>query len=514
MLKLSDLYLGDIDAKYELLSNSPEEKDRFVKSFLIPENVIIEHFLTGRKYYITGLKGTGKTALLRYISISAEKAVGAATSFILFKTQFSEDDRKDLTNFAGATVIDTEDIPDDIDYENIWRWYIHRHIVQQIIDREIPMFVENREWNKYKTCVLAPKLGNEDSGIASKLPKIKNGSIELGAGLTDISGKLGLEFEYDDNDKTKVKFNSIVRQADNLFNKLSSDIASMLIFIDELELSHLTKNIYERDIKLIRDLIIAVEQFNTLCKESSKNIKIICAVRSEVLSAISSSGKEINKPVSSFGVPVIWHQSGGDILKHPILKILVQRIISSESVYNEKTRTPIEVWNKWFPDKVQSTRVTDYILHRTWYRPRDIIRLLTLAQNQFPSETKFSHKVFDGIRKQYSIDSWTEMAEELRATYNQEEIDGIRRLLYGYKPYFIYKDFQVRSEELSITYDSIKILLDNHRLSNIVIHLFRIGIIGNVSKDGKNRWAFRGDDEVILEKRLAIHRALWQYLSV
>lgn len=515
-MQLRDLYLGAIDAKYELLSNSLEEKERFEKSFLVPGNILIENFLEGKQFYITGLKGSGKTALMRYIGIQAEKKYGAHCKYILFKSQFNEDDKKDLTKAFGAVVLNKEDIPTESDYEAIWGWLLHKYIVEEIAQKDIPVFEENKDWEKYKMCVLAPTIDNENTGLKRLIPKIKHGVVEVGGKIREITGRLGLDLEFEDAEQTKIKFNYLVRQADHLFEKLEADFGTMFIFVDELELSYVSKKVYERDARIIRDLVLAVEKINTLCRQRFFNIKLICAIRSEVMSIIAASGKEINKPVGSFGAPIIWHHPGGDIIEHPILNVLLKRIVSSEEDYGDsKTRQDLwEIWNRWFPKLVQDTPTTQYILHHTWYRPRDIVRMLTLAQSQFPKETFFKHSVFDSIRKQYSADSWVEMTEELRAAYKEAEIDGIRRIFYGYKPYFTFEELYDRIENLKAVYDAVNVLMENRKLTNVLIHLYKIGIIGNINEDRKHRWAHRGDDEILLEQTIVVHRALWKYLSL
>jgi len=67
-LQLKDLFTGKVDAKNEILENTKEERNRFLESYIVPENIILNSYFTGLKYIISGLKGTGKTALLQYIS--------------------------------------------------------------------------------------------------------------------------------------------------------------------------------------------------------------------------------------------------------------------------------------------------------------------------------------------------------------------------------------------------------------------------------------------------------------
>jgi len=59
MIKLKDLYLGNIDAKNELLKNTDFEKEQFMKNFVMPPNLIIDKFINKNKYFVIGLKGTG-----------------------------------------------------------------------------------------------------------------------------------------------------------------------------------------------------------------------------------------------------------------------------------------------------------------------------------------------------------------------------------------------------------------------------------------------------------------------
>lgn len=513
-LNLKDLYLGNIDAKHELLNNTEDERSRFSDSFFMPKNIVLEEYYMGNKYYITGLKGTGKTALLRYIGIRAENELNAKTSFILFKSDIREQDRKDFSKAARTVVANnTQNANDNIDYEDVWRWFFHRHIVETVQNRELDLFVNDKHWKKYVACVTAPNIGDEESGIKKVFPRLKRGNVEVNAGLDGISGGLGLEFDWEDDNKTKVRFSSIVKQADKLFEALTPSNDQLFVLLDELELTLGVSKQYVRDKKLIRDLIISIHSINTLCNNHNFKIRFISAIRSEVLTAVESSGKEINKIISDFGTPIVWHYSGGDITNHPILQIIVKRISASEKYHCANLDNSSEaIWNRYFPKQIQKKSTPLYILHLTWYRPRDVIRLLNLAKTQYPNETKFTHEVFDNTRKLYSTESWLELSEELRAIYTETEIDSIKRILYGFKNPFTYNDIKLHIESLKDMYDGVNDLLERYRVGEILSNLYRVGVLGNTGK--KVRFAHRGDDEILLDKFITIHRALWSYLSI
>lgn len=511
-IELKDLYLGKLDSKNEFLDNTEKEKEIFIDSFLIPNNFLVEDYLNGQKYYVTGLKGTGKTALLRYLAIKAEER-GKLSSFILFKSSFSEQDKKDFVNAARSTIIEKNEGTDEGDYEEIWRWFLHRHIVRHLLNNKIDFFVDNKNWQKYVACVTAPKTDEGESGIFRLFPKLKRGSVEINVGVEAMNTKLGLEFDWEDKVKSRVKFSSIVKQADSLFENLTGLNKQFHIFIDELELSLGSTEQYSRDIRLIRDLIVAIEKMNHISRRKQFGLSIIGAIRSEVVTAVGSSGKEINKLIFDFGTRIVWHQSGDDINKHPILQILVKRIAASEKQYNPLSNlSSEEIWSRYFPLQINGRDTPRYVLHQTWYRPRDIVRLLGLAKAAYPNNMMFSQQVFDGTRLQYSTECWTEIVEELKAKYTHKQIEAIRRIFTGISGNFNFKYIQERVLNIKDIYSDVDELLNQYKLDTILTDAYRMGIIGNM--DTKARFAFRGQDDILLEKKMMVHHALWPILSI
>jgi len=511
-LLLKDIFVGKTDAKNEFIENSIDEKTKFIDSYLIPENITIKNFENGGTYYVTGLKGTGKTALLRYLELSFSK--DSYSSFILFKSEFSEEDKANFSKAASTFLTEKNETTEvDEDFLNIWVWFLHRHIVKYSQENNIQLFEDNKAWQQYSKCVSAPKLGDEKSGITKLFPKLKRGSVEIEGDIEVIKTKLGIEFEWENEKDKLVKFSSIVRQADELYKKLTPKKKNIYIFIDELELALGKTKQYQKDIKLIRDLIVAINHMNTTSRKCKYPIYIITAIRSEVLTSIQSSGREINKPILDFGISLKWQQSGGNSKSHPLIKIINKKIQSAEkSLGYTEVSTDEEIWKKYFPEKINSTLTHEYILHRTWYRPRDIIRLLSIAQQQFPNETSFSHAVFDAIVKEYSTQSWVEHAEELRAILSEQEIDGIKKLLTSITCPFTFNEFRNHCDTKKEFYSDVEVLFKRHKPADILSLLYRVGLIGNTGQ--KVRYSFRGDDELVLESNMKIHDPLWNYLSI
>lgn len=528
MKKLKEIYLGNIDAKNELLNNSPVERKQFIDAFVPPPNLVIENYLNKGLYYVLGLKGTGKTALLRYISIKLEEDALAFSTFILFKSEIDEESRKSFAKASRASLTETNiDELDSDEYEAVWRWLFYRKLISDIEANDLPVVQRTSSYENFKNIVKAPTVDGEQGGIMRLIPNIRKGNIEVSK-----DPKLTLDFDWDQSGKAKVNFIRLVKEADEAFKGLLPDEGRINIFFDELELNYFNSKQYQRDARLIRDLIVSIEKINAICKVRGINICLYCAIRSEVQNAVESLGKEINKPLTDFGTEIQWHRADTDDKNQPLLYVIDRRLtqampppVSDDTSHqpqhggggeqkSEEENAEVTVWTHFFPKLIKNRTPQEYILHNSWYRPRDVVRLLKAAQDQYPNESTFSYSVLNAVRKKYSSASWIEVTEELKANYKADEIEAIKRLLYGFNKIFSLSDIKKRIEEISDLYHEIPRLIQSHRPEKILSDLYRAGVLGNIAKDGRYRFSFRGDDEILLEQRCVVHSALHAHLSV
>ncbi|HCF4784666.1 TPA: hypothetical protein NIF75_002743 [Pseudomonas aeruginosa] len=510
VLKLKDIPLGSTDAKNEVLSNSPEEIVRFVNSFVVPPALSIEKFYDKKKYYIVGLKGTGKTALLRYVSLKLEESGDSDSSFVLFKSDVDEDMRKDFARAARVQVVaENSDAYDGDDFETVWRWFIYRKIASLIQEGSSP-FQNNELLNTFVALVTSEADAKaEKSGLMRLVPNIRKGTVEISQ-----SPKLGLEFDWDDSGRAKVNFNDLVRRADQAFQKLEPDARRLNVFFDELELNYASNKQYQRDARLVRDLIVSIERLNATCKSRGYPICLYAAIRSEVLSAVDALGKEINKPIADFGSVISWNRPGLDATQQPLLNIIWQRINNAREKAGLVDLSSQELWSQYFPRKINNQNPQVYILHNSWYRPRDVVRLLITVQDQYPDDETFSLQALEAIRKAYSTASWVELAEELKAKYKAAEVEGIKYLFYGYKQIATFAELSERADLVVLEHDETKKLLERVSLREVLKDLFRVGIIGNIDENHERmRFSFRGDDEILFQNKVFVHNALKAHLS-
>ena len=178
-------------------------------------------------------------------------------------------------------------------------------------------------------------------------------------------------------------FIEIIDKAQKYFKRLKRTDIPYYIFVDELEAFFSDVEIFKRDIRMIRDLLITVKEFNGMFASLGfKNTKIFSSIRTEIINSINRFvvSKEINKVISGFEVVLNWDYKSTNTYKHPIIEIWLKRIYMLESLNGENMRME-QIYKKWFPEQIMDMDPAVYILNNSWLKPRDIVRYLLCMQN-------------------------------------------------------------------------------------------------------------------------------------
>lgn len=515
VVPIKDVYFGKLDAYSECLEYG---RDIYQSLFYACPSFHVERFLDGNAYYIHGDKGTGKTALLKHIEITASNNDGLI-EYIRFKKDVDEEQRNALKragipNNPFEEVIE-KDIPMDMGIYCVYAWqvYIIKCIVSRVDKEKTSIFEDTSEWKRLKKLIYSA-YKSDDLPIKRILPKIKRGNIKLDIG---DALEIGADFEWENSQEKTVSFTTFAKKAIDLFSRLKRKASTTRCYIlfDELELIYLSKKSYQRDVALIRDLVQAIYYINEICKLNNYKISVIACLRNEVYRSVASVGYELNKLVQDYGVEISWQQSGGSIRENPLIKMIVKRLINSQPTgygeFNEEN-----IWSLYFEEYVninyQNQTSMNYIIDQTWNKPRDVIRLLNLIKKKYESVTKIDISCFEGVRKIYSSESWEEFSNELAAKYSQLEIAGIKNVLVGIDPYFSEDDFSKRVDEKAAHFESVKQLKDRHSSVEIMADLYRVGIVGT---NGKwKRFYFKGDQDFDSSADCVIHYPLRRFFSV
>lgn len=512
-IKIKDIYAGKPDAKDEIDFGGLEE---FIKTYVVAEHFNVESLISGTNCFITGFKGTGKTALLFYLD-SRFKEIDESTcsSFIFFKEEFTDTKRSELESIArrilSSISVEKNALVDNQEFEYIWRWLLFKRIVSDNEEYNRGLFIDDENWEKFENVIgkiKSPK--NKRKFIIPKKIKMAVPYVEPSTqSVITPEVEVDLQNTSDDN---YLKFMEVIDEAERLLMNATRTDIPYYIFVDELEAYYGNISVFKRDLCLIRDLIFTVKRFNSnFSTINMKCTKIICSVRSEILTAISRFivTKELNKVTAGFAVPLMWNYSNTSSYMHPIIQILLKRIAVCEGCVNPDYK---KVYERWLPENIHGIEPANYILNNSWCKPRDIVRLITTVQNSIYNSSKaFTQSVFDSIVKTYSEDSLIEIKEELRALYDTDQIDTIINCFMGYKTTFSVSQLKQRIK----TYFQGSIL--EAHFTQVTDDLYRLGFLGNFLPVSKTyRWQHKGDSRVILseEWRLVVHYALHGALSL
>jgi hypothetical protein len=507
-LTLRHIRLGKIDATDELEFAQRADREAFHNSYFVPTALDSGDFISGDRFFILGLKGTGKTAFLRYLDLEMQDQ-DCRTQFVLFKSQISEAKRKQIGMHNEDDIRIADDArggEHDKDFEPAWRWFLHRVIAETLSGRD-GLESPNDALKQYLAIIRATDPSKERFGIKKLFPKISKGMIDVAKDT-----ETNIELEWADKDETKVRIEDLTDQLDQVFGSLDLGANRYFIFIDELELKLGSKKQFERDARLIRDLIVTVRHLNAISRRTGWNVRIICAVRTEVLQAIGSLGKEVEKATIDFGRLLDWHSAINEETLHPLNMMLCRRIMASEKAAGISSGSEEDVWRRYFRDTNDHLSQKE-LLHFTWFRPRDLIRLLSVCQTKSPDERTFGKEEIHAAMKTYSSQSWREIASELNVKYRDTELTGLSQALTRFKHHFRLDEFRAELDKKASSDSAVASLRDYAKPGDILRDLYRVGAVGN--QDGKGvRFAFRGDQEVDLTGTLMVHRALWSHFGL
>lgn len=512
MLTLSQLRLGKVDGKHEYLSPQNERDQIVFDAFLIPDNVDPKRLNNSDCHYVEGFRGTGKTSLLRWHA-ERQRANGSETRFILFKSDLTESQRLAISTEVGVDWAETDAGKMEVsqDFKAAWMWFIlHKigeiiHTNSELVDGSAEEFLK--------------LLGIIDSGVFKKsvgfMPKLEGAYIKIKSNIPFFSVELGGDFKGDGDSSGRASLDALAQAAQRRAARLKMR-KPVYLYFDELEVFYSVQEQYKRDQRMVRDLIFSISYANNIFREYRIPIHIIGAVRSEVVDGMGSMGQEVDRLVHDKGFLLAWHHAKRSI-DHPLIRMISRKLAAAEREIG--VAPSVDAIKRYFPESVDGISIEVVLLDQSFYKPRDIMWRLTLAQKLFPKETTFNKEVLKNSEIEYSAKLWEEVRYELSAIYSEPEIDIIESVFSGSPRYFDLHDAQARFDLASSRTSLAGALTRRRAVADILIDLYRLGAIGNAfrvgpsASDVRNRWAFRGDPTLLLDKRMEIHPALSKRLS-
>lgn len=510
-MRLGKIRFGELDAKHEVFAQAREGSFVLLNAFQIPPSVKFDSLMTGSKFFVSGLKGTGKTSLLLYLRHRLELE-NAATHVILFKSKLTDSERQRLSNIGGLSAfVDQNSLPLQYDYKQNWLWFIISELTRLIDPDDVVSGRDLLEDLRHLTGANDKARQSVFSGLQlTKIKAVVDNAIKAGP----LTTSLKTEIEAIRSSKEQ-NFIDIVNMCENALSqvRVRSD-RRVALFFDELELFANKVDQRDRDLHLIRDLLYAVSRINQSIGAENPEICVYAAVRSEVLFEINRVGPEIQRDVEDFGVSINWiGKSTADEVA--LLRIIEAKINQSE--IDEGEPETIDIWSSYFPEPIAGKPPKQYLLDVSMYRPRTLVSLLSNAATNFPDATAIMDDYISQTESKFSAEMWREVEEELRTSFLPEEVQSIKSLLTGMKKFFTVEELAARATNSGASNPHIRKMLGTRpQCESLVRTLYRIGAIGNHFTEGAKRsaWVFRDHSEPQLSRKFMFHDSLRESLQL
>lgn len=440
--------------------------------------------LSGKKSFVIGRKGEGKTAIAQYIY--------QKNNYNTFTEKLSF---KDFP-FNVLYRLNDEQYTKPNQYISIWKYLIYTTICKKMIANEAinadVVFKLKKifplEDNKKQLSKLIEKYTVKDFGVQI-----------LGSGI-NIGGE-----------KNKSEFNWI-EIIDILETTILDNIddSKYYILFDELDEDYkIFKTSQEKEdyFDLITGLFKAVHDIKTSFKSRKINVYPVIFLRTDIYDLITYSDK--NKWSDSI-INLTW-------TPEKIKKLLTHRL---NIVMGESTLSFNECWNKLFSktplrtgtSKTKSIDSFDYMIRSTQNRPRDFIKYFQECAKQVVANDKF--KVNPQIMKladsEFSEYMRNEIIDEIYAVLPEYEeifaiLSLIRKQTFNPQEFVDKYDDMVRDKEIQ-----------NRGAEKVLKILFEYSVIGNATsiknqsiyKYEKNNARFNFKEQII------IHRGLFKALQI
>lgn len=283
-------------------------------------------------------------------------------------------------------------------------------------------------------------------------------------------------------------------------------------------------------LRLIRALI---ENSRDFC--NSENIKVIIALRTDLVQRVYRFTRDAGfqeEKYKSFHMNLNWS-------KRDMVELLDRRINAMvKRRYTSKDVAHVDVLTRDVDDseEVSSDSMLEYMIHRTLYRPRDLISFFNTCISQSDGKATISFSTIISAEESYSRERLKALCDEWRGTYPQ--LNLISQKLLRSRPAHFKQSLILRTELEALSYDIVskydgndqpddyKIACEfndgniNIIRSKYVCVLYVSGLIG-LQRDLESvpSFGFNCDDPLVEEDMssypwVVIHPAFRRHLSV
>ena len=421
---------------------------------------------SGKKRYIIGRKGTGKSAILQKIRLTAQSDPK------IFHTEISLRDFP-LSDFKS---MGDRSLQDKSKYVSAWKFLLLTEIAKMMTD-------DNSINSDYAVRRLRKFLDeNFPDGVSviESISKLKQRHNKVSILTSPFSAEHSSDITTEKN--ALVHYNQAVKELEKLFQEVETD-SQYILLIDELDEGFKIKNSNLN--MVILSLLRATDELFKFFKDAGLNCIPVLALRSDIFNSLEDN--DLNK-LDDYVLRLNWTTNEEDPWS---LKQIVEKRI--EATVKEKFPT-LDITNYWsLVADNDSTKygLWKYICTLTHSRPRDIIKLLKRCSDVVRGNKLMIEDVHKA-EAAYSAWFYNEFRDEVQSFLPcwKEALNCITEVAQGKeKTPVLLKRFDANEAIAAWCAENKKTSIDVLKI------YFSYSVIGCVNSNG--RWIFRYKDDTL-----------------
>lgn len=470
---VSDIEFGRTDGKSESMSI-----DNFEEMFYDGDG-FYEKLKTPETFIILGRKGMGKTILASYFLLQMNKRSNSMAEMIT-ATSLLESKLK-LLDYSSI---------DNQEFKTFWDFVLLKKFANLILKGAAK--TNNKKIFKIKAKqqknLIAATNSDNFSAIEMETNEKSNARFSLSAKGSQVSGGIqdGQTVKY-----TRQYYQYIDQLRESVFDILKDSKKSYYVIIDDLD-ELATRGFSDDYVTAINALLDSVRLMNENFRYLGLNTKIIVTLREDMNEALQENSDNLAKYVDDSAIKLKWFSVKGtkpwdlDITKMVLKKIGVS--LKMENTENEQLLR--RFFSVYVDKKTRTVKCSqiDFILERTFGRPRDFIQLLRKYASVFPDDTKFVKEHLQTVYSAYANDFMSELKNELHIAKNRGVVntllDDINNL--GWREFTLKDLINVRDKQENNS-------MDLETWKSGLQKLYKTGLVG-VVRSGSGMFQFANRD--------------------
>lgn len=420
--------------------------------------------LTGKKRYIIGRKGTGKSAILQKIRLDA---TADATMF------FRDISLRDfpLNDFKA---LGERSLQDKSKYVSAWKFLLLTEVANLIVqDNSIP--------DTPALEVLQQFLRNnfpDGISITDTITKLRQNENKILMAFSFLSGESSALSGIERT--AQIHYNKAVKELENIFSQLNTS-STFLLLIDELDEGYRSKNTNLSLVLLA--LLRATDEIFAFFKRLGMKCIPVVALRSDIFDNLEDN--DLNK-LDDYVLRLNWTTDESSLWS---LKQIAEKRIEATVKQKYPAFETDDYWALVAENDSVPNGLWQYICVLTFSRPRDIIKLLKYCSD-IPLIHKLTLHDVQNIEEDYSGWFYREFRDEAQSFLPcwKGALNCLSEVAKGKNK------ISVLTARLDANPEVRKWCNENNITSMEVVKiLFNYSVIGCINDEG--RWIFKYKDD-------------------